>query len=976
MLRPTVVFRAMAPARLIALLVLLGCAPALLADSPVNPGKPLSPEEGLKSIRVKDGLEVELVAAEPLTVDPVAIAWGADGKLWVVEDADYPLGSPSPKASRIRFLEDTDGDGKYDKSTLFMDGIRFPNGILPWRKGIIVTAAPEIFYAEDTNGDGKGDKKELLYTGFTEGNPQLRINGLRWGLDNWVYLANGWSSRGKVKSLKTGQEVEVGGRDLRIRPDTGEIEAVEGMTEFGRERDDWGDWFGCDNAHPMWHFVLPERYTKRNPHVPAPDPREQLLKPFPPRVYAASKPARRYNAFDIQDYFQSACSGMVYRDELLFQREERTRHAFVCDPVHNLVHHSILTESGVTFTAARAPGEQTSEFFASTDNWCRPVMALTGPDGALWVVDMYRFMIEHPEYLPPIGKKELEPHYRLGDDRGRIYRVVPKGQERRAVPRMDRRNTIELCRAAMDSPSGWQRDTAQMLLLWNKERMGHEAKGELSGVVYGSQNPLARLQALCTLEGLEAVTPEVLVAALGDAHPMVRRQALGIVEPIAPEEPKVMEAALKLADDADPRVRLQFAFSVGEWDGPAAGAALAKVASAKDAEDSYLAAAVLSSAGKHFKVLAGTIVGGNGGSHATIDRGLIRMAVAGGDAGSALQILQAVMKPVNGTYTAGQLQTFAQWLDLPSTNEMEFGNRGEVFAAVESLVAKADTPLDTRLAAVALLGRRPGAAAFELRALTKMLSPQSPPELQRAAVAAFGRIGGDRVPPALLEKWAEHSPDLRGAIVDLLLRNEAWTAKLLDAVESQQVTAADIDLPRRQRLMNHASKAIKNRAAKLLAESAVASNRQKVLDAWQPVLSMKGDAKRGAEVFRQSCAVCHKLNDQGQDVGPNLETVREWTGEAMLTSILDPSRQFEPKYVAYTATTNAGEAIYGVITGETGTSVTMKGLDGKDRPVPRTELKSLVSTNRSLMPDGFESSMSRQQLADLMQFLKAPEQAR
>src|SRR4051812_28526850 len=166
MLRPTVVFRAMAPARLIALLVLLGCAPALLADSPVNPGKPLSPEEGLKSIRVKDGLEVELVAAEPLTVDPVAIAWGADGKLWVVEDADYPLGSPSPKASRIRFLEDTDGDGKYDKSTLFMDGIRFPNGILPWRKGIIVTAAPEIFYAEDTNGDGKGDKKEVLYTGF------------------------------------------------------------------------------------------------------------------------------------------------------------------------------------------------------------------------------------------------------------------------------------------------------------------------------------------------------------------------------------------------------------------------------------------------------------------------------------------------------------------------------------------------------------------------------------------------------------------------------------------------------------------------------------------------------------------------------------------------------------------------------------------------------------------------------------------
>jgi putative heme-binding domain-containing protein len=263
-----------------------------------------------------------------------------------------------------------------------------------------------------------------------------------------------------------------------------------------------------------------------------------------------------------------------------------------------------------------------------------------------------------------------------------------------------------------------------------------------------------------------------------------------------------------------------------------------------------------------------------------------------------------------------------------------------------------------------------------LDGVSKMLAPRLPPELHRAAVAAAGRIGGPRVPDVLLDKWAEHSPDLRGAIVDLLLGNEAWAGKLLDAVEAKRVIAADIDLPRRQRLMNHASKAIKDRSATLLAESAVATNRQKVLDAWQPVLSMKGDAKRGAEVFRQSCAVCHKLNDQGQDVGPNLETVREWTGDALLTSILDPGRQFEPKYVAYTATTNVGETIYGVITGETGTSVTMKGLDGKDRPVPRSELKSLVSSNRSLMPDGFESSMTKQQLADLMQFLKAPEQAR
>jgi len=962
-------------ARFVALLLLVVTSAVSRADSPVDPGKPLSPEDGLKSIRVKEGFRVELVAAEPLVVDPVAIAWGPDGKLWVVEDADYPLGSPSPKASRIRFLEDTDGDGKYDKSTVFMDGIRFPNGVLPWRKGVIVTAAPEIFYAEDNDGDGKADKKEVLYTGFTEGNPQLRINGLRWGLDNWVYLANGWSSRGKVRSLKTGAEVEVSGRDLRIRPDTGEIEAVEGMTEFGRERDDWGDWFGCDNAHPMWHFVLPARYTNRNPHVPAPDPREQLLKPFPPMVYAASKPARRYNAFDIQDHFQSACSAVVYRDELLFPREDNVRQAFVCDPVHNLVHHTVLTESGVSFTAARAPGEEKSEFFASTDNWCRPVMALTGPDGALWVVDMYRFMIEHPEYLPPVGKKELEPFYRLGEDRGRIYRVVPKGRDARHISRMDRRNTIELCRAAMDSPNGWERDTAQMLLLWNKARMGHEAKGELSGVVYGSQNPLARLQALCTLEGLGSVTPEVLVAALGDGHPAVRRQALRIAEAFT-DSPQVSDAVMKLVEDQDAKVRLQLALSLQNWDGKAAGEALAQLAKLPEADNPYFAAALLGSAPKHFDALADAVSGGAAAAHWTLDQGLIRTAAARGDTKAAAALLSAVMKPANGTYSAGQFQTYAQCLDLPASRAIDFAGRDEVFSAAESLAAKEDASADLRVAAVALLGRGRESAASELRTLAGMLTPRSPTDLQRAAVAAIGRVGGDRAPSVLLGSWAQQSPELRGVVVDLLLRDKTWAGKLLDAVEAKQVTAADIDLPRRQRLLNHADNAVKERAGKLLAESAVAPNRQKVLDAWQPVLSMKGEAKRGAEVFRQNCAVCHRLNDQGQEVGPNLETVREWTTEAMLTAILDPSRQFEPKYVAYTATTNSGETIYGVITAETGNSVTMKGLDGKERPVLRTDLKSLVSTNRSLMPDGFESSATKQQLADLMEFLKAPERAK
>lgn len=967
----------MQPARFVMGLIGLSIAAfsSSAADAPVNPGMPLSPEQGLKSIRVKEGFAVELAAAEPLVADPVAIAWGPDGKLWVVEMADYPVGADGnpapPNGSRIRYLEDTDEDGKYDKSTLFMEGVSFPNGILPWRNGVLVTAAPEIFYAEDTDGDGKADKKEVLYSGFTEGNPQLRINGLRWGLDNWVYLANGWSSRGKVKSHKTGAEVEVSGRDLRIRPDTGVLEAVEGMTEFGRERDDWGDWFGCDNAHPMWHFVLPERYTKRNPHVAPSEPREQLIKPFPPRVYAASKPARRYNAFDIQDHFQSACSAMVYRDEQLFPCEDGRRHAFVCDPVHNLIHHSILTEAGVTFTAARAADEQDREFFASTDNWCRPVMALTGPDGALWVVDMYRFMVEHPEYLPPIGKKELEPFYRLGDDKGRIYRVVRENVAPRKMTRLTDLNIVDLVNA-LNSPNGWRRDTAQMMLLW---RGDHAAVQPLQRLISTSDQPLARLHALCTLEGLGAVTPEILVALLGDAHPGVRRQALRVAEAHAHSAP-VLSAALKLAEYPDLKVRLQLAFSAGEWDGHEAGRALASIALGPDGDDPYLTAAVLSSAGRHFKILTEALLSTVGRPDAAARRGLIRMAALAGDTKTAAALLAPVLKPVDGSFSAGQFRTFAEWLDMPAAKEVTLEGSAVIFDAALRVVGDDTNPDDWRVAAASLLGRRPDARERDLKTVSNLLSPRSPPELRRAAVAAAGRTGGERVPIVLLEKWNEHSPDLRGAVVDLLLGSEAWTTALLDDVDGRRVAPADIDLARRQRLINHSNPSIKRRAGKLLAETVVASNRQKVLDANAPVLSMTGDGKRGAEMFRQHCAVCHQLNGQGQDVGPNLESVREWTGEAMLTAILDPNRQAEPKYLAYTATTVNGEPIFGIVAAESGNGVTMKGLDGKDRAILRDDLKSLVSSSRSLMPDGFESAMTRQQLADLMEFLKAPERAK
>src|SRR6478736_1452496 len=311
------------------------------------------------------------------------------------------------------------------KATNFLDEIPFPTGVKVWRKGILVTAAPEILYAEDTDGDDKADERKVLYRGFGEGNQQHRVNGLRWGLDNWLYIGNG-DSGGVIKSLTSGlmgtrsvsegKEVNVNGRDLRIRPDTGELDATSGNTQFGRERDDWGNWFGNNNSDPLWHYTLDDYYLRRNPHLTPPPVKKQVsVTPGAAPVYPKSKTLTRFNDFSMANRFTSACSSILYRDDLL--GPDYFGNSFVCEPVHNLVHREIVEPQGTTFTSHRPADEQQSEFLASEDSWFRPSMCRTGPDGALWISDMYRFVIEHPKWIPEAAQKKVQ--IRAGDDKGR-----------------------------------------------------------------------------------------------------------------------------------------------------------------------------------------------------------------------------------------------------------------------------------------------------------------------------------------------------------------------------------------------------------------------------------------------------------------------------------------------------------------------------------------------------------------------------
>jgi len=549
---------------------------------------PKTPEEALASFQVRPGFQVELVAAEPVVVDPVAFDWSADGRLWVVEMRDYPLGldGQGQPGGVVKVLEDPDGDGRYEKATTFLVGVAFPSSVMPWRKGALVAAAPDIFYAEDTDGDGKADVRKVLFTGFNPGNQQHRVNGFEWGLDGWIYAANG-DSGGKVKSLATGQVISISGRDLRFRPDTGEIETASGQTQFGRRRDDWGRWFGNNNPTWLWQVTVPEHYLRRNPKL-AVKRVTQLLANYPDstRVFPGSPPLVRPNQPWSLNHVTSGCSPCPYRDDL-FGPEFATS-VFISEPVHNVIHREVLEPDGSGLVSHRAAGEEEREFLSSTDNWFRPVTIRTGPDGALYVADMYRFVLEHPEWISPEMQARLD--LRAGSDKGRLYRVAPEGKPLRRIPNLAAMTPPELV-TALDSPNGWQRDTAQRLLVEQNNPATHEALIRLTTL---TQAPQVRIQALSTLGLMRALNPETLVTLLADPHPGVRSEALRQSEALAGQDAALFDSVAAAAADSDPAVRMQAAFSLGFWPAGKSEPVLREL-SARGDTDELIRVAIMSS---------------------------------------------------------------------------------------------------------------------------------------------------------------------------------------------------------------------------------------------------------------------------------------------------------------------------------------------------------------------------------------------
>lgn len=943
-------------------------APARGADALRTGGtRPYSPEQARALWRAPEGTRLELVAAEPLVQSPVAIDFAHDGSLWVAEMRDYPsgLGGDYQPGGAVRRLTDTDGDGVFDRSTVFLEGIPFPTGVTAWRDGVLVCAAPDILFARDTNGDGKADVVEKLYSGFGTGNYQARVNSLAPGLDGWLHGSCGLFG-GSIRCHKTGKVAALGDRDFRIRPDSGELEPATGRTQQGRVRDAIGRWFGCDNSTLAWHLVLPDEYLRRNPAIR----HGAAGKPVPADAEASLIiPAGGVQLFKLSGpsgTVTSACGLCLYDDTLLGPGLEGS--ILTCEPVHHVVHRMELRPDGHSVSGHRPAGEKGKSFLASADPWARPVQVKAGPDGCLYVVDMYRYLIEHPRWIP--AEDLLKIDTRAGCDLGRIYRLRPEGKPPRRVPSLKTATTSALV-DAMAGPGAAARDMAMQELLWRADPAATEPLRQLA---QGGAGGPARAQALATLALLIKLDAPAVARALEDRHPAVRTQGARLAEPLAPDE-SLRDRLIAATGDQDPSARLQAVFSLGAWSDDRAAAALGKAAR-RHADDPHLVSAALS--GTRAGTMGAFAEAALAGSGKPPELFMTRLTEAVAGTRDALARLGVGLLAANGD-PADRMGEAGRFLDAMAARGTRPKELGPVFTErlaalvtqARGMAEKQDAPEAGRTAAVTLLGRNGDESDEAL--LGRLLGPSEPFSVRQAALRRLAGMGTPGAGKNLLEAFRSLSPAMRLEALNALAGKADWARMLLDKVAQGEVPAGELGAIVRQRLLDHRDKSLAALAAKALGGNG-AGDRAKVTAQYQAALGKTaGDTARGREMFRKHCATCHRLEDQGNAVGPDLRVVAGKTAGSLVQEILDPNRNMDSRYMVYAATLKTGQTVAGIIATENATAVTLRQSDGKDKTLLRTELEALETTGKSLMPEGLEREIAPGAMADILAYLARQE---
>lgn len=944
-------------------------------------------DRAVDTIDVRPGFRAEVMAHEPVVVDPICLTFDEHERAYVIEMRDYSE-RRNERLGRVRLLTDRDGDGQYEHSTVFAEDLPWPTGVTCWAGGVFVLATPDLWYFRDRDGDGIADEKQLIATGLAEPasqpkyNVQGLANSLQWGPDQRIHCSLGTSGAVLRSAVDPDRPpLTLRGQDLSFDPRRFDFRAEAGSAQWGMSFDDLGRKFNCHNSAHLMQVYLPQAARLANPRlsggqtmIAVDGPQAEVFRASPDEPWRVLRTKWRVTGVTPglvegggrpSGYFTSACGVLIYRGDAY--PPGFLGNAIVGDCGSNLIHRK-LVDGAIVLTARRAEDEARREFVASRDNWFRPVAFANAPDGCVWVCDMYREVVEHPDSLPPAIKQHLDLN--SGNDRGRLWRIVSTTTKPSTRPtrRLSAMNAEEL-EAVLEHPNGWHRDTAARLLHALQDPATID---RLRQRLPNMSMPLGRITALRVLAGLLPPNEIPWDQAASDSDPAVRAAALLLLESKLAESPApavILTAALRralqpLAADPSIEVRFQIALLAPHWPPPERRELIAT-----------LCRGALSSA--ELRQVLMTLV-----EEDALPLWQQSAAAAGPDQQAfALALAEALGRRANPT----ELATFAHalptdrqaWPHLQAVADT-LARKGKPSRdilpkeVVKHHTALAETTLqitpladpEIRRAAWRLLTQLGTAESITRAAVT--LAPDTPQAELIVSLDALHRLPVAQLVDQYRRLWALVPSAHRAAIIQAWREHPALVPELLTAVEQQQIPASEISATDLAALRIHPDAAIQQR---VLAVFGPANTREAALNHYRPATEMTGNPARGLRLFQTKCSGCHRKQGLGTPIGPDLETVLNAGKAKLLINILDPSREVTAGYVTGVLQTTDGQVFSGIIQEESSETITLK-LPGKPpRSWGRAAIEEFQRSPKSLMPDGIEAGLSLDDMADLLEFL-------
>lgn len=868
---------------------------------------PRSPEESAASFQLPAGFRMEVVASEPLIASPSGIAWDEQGRMFISELHGYNLegqldieelnksgeldtqvrrvqaSEEHKKAAEkgsygvIKLLTDTNGDGRMDNAQVWADDLPPAYGLVSARKGVIVACAPDIIYLADLDGDGTAEIRETLFTGFATGMLERGINAPQWGDDGWIYFGRGWPG-GTITGPYLDGSIELPDTDFRIRADGSAIEPVTGGTHtFGFTMTQGGDRFVIGTTRPgIFVAPLPYRYQLRNPNVAATqietrtgDARAYSLAPAHPwRSKRADHPGyfsfynSRFGApeIDPNGWFTAACGNLIYRDNALPGLQGQL---LACEPSGNLIHRAEVKQDGPALSLHRLSEEKESEFAATNDQWSHPINLLHGPDGAIWIVDYYREIIEDYSAIP----RHLQQQYELynGADHGRIYRLVHETMDKTPAPDLSSLSATDLAKELLN-PIYWRRQTAQRLLLEGDAQETKDALEKLLKDHYS--NEAAVIPALRVLNELGYLKPSTLALFVAHPHTDVRLHAIQI-SATKIENPRLLEVILNAAArESNPRVQIEFALILGESDSPKALNVLADYAR-KHSNVQWMTDAILSS------------VHGR----------------------SSLLLTQLLTNP---------------------------GQAGSFIASLSRSIAASQDPKELEQALISMASAKPSLQQTVLKHLNE----------------------GRRYAPGMTLKNAK----ARASLLTLTTSHDSEISKLATDLRTNLGKPASFTETQVPEIPN--------------AYSSAYQVTDETFQAFTDALNQDRDLLAGSELFQLHCALCHKVGNKGNEVGPDVLGEAGVAEESLLRHVILPNARIRPGFGTTYAIMNDGSMITGLLKedGPTGITLTIPG--GIEKTLLRKDIQRIERRYASMMPP-YANIIQPDDMADLLGWIRS-----